>query len=611
MRRHHFIVCGLAAAAAVAAAACTEEEQGPGIAVSVDLAQFAADVRTLRIAFTASGGGFLVQTPGNADNVGVATEDVDGDGTLELVTTFLNPAASISFRVETRNQTELTVWAQALAFNETSMIAGADSDPGGTVLPVGGRGSIALMLAERSGGVIGPDTRITDIKAVAPDIAVNSLAPARFSAVAVCDADGDGTQDLVLGAPASEYLIGSVGAVYVVFGNNGLGSTIDLGDPTTLMEFHFYGENPGDQLGASLACADLNNDDIGDLIVGAPGAGRVYAVFGSTGLRNRTVMPGSPVGDTSPDVTWVSAAGGGFGAKLVAAELDGDKSAEILVSAPGSMKVHLLAGVDRAIAAPIDVDGTDHVTFSNVVATSLAMGDLTRSGAADVIIGDSDAKMLNSTIARGVVYGFPSVMLDGTTQYDVQATDALGPGLIMFGGEDMQFGAAVLTLDTTGGGQDLIVGAPGASDAAGAFYVYEGDTAFFEVKMRDYLENKAVKLGPIANGRFGAALAGTPSGTAPSYSKWDLLVGAYTTSRGDARPLVGAAYLFGGGTGWDFPLYEQVFGAEPGDQLGTVVAGGQVDQTDTIGDLVMIAPFAQFGGASSGAVYVRFNHYDR
>ena len=608
MRRHHFIVCGLAAAAAVAAAACTEEEQGPGIAVSVDLAQFAADVRTLRIAFTASGGGFVAQTPGNVDNVGVATDDVDGDGTLELVTTFLNPAAPISFRIETGNQTPLTVWAQALAFNDTSLIAGADSDPGGTALPVGGRGSIALTLAERTGGVIGPDTRITDIKTVAPDIAVNTIAPARFSAVAVCDADGDGTQDLVLGAPATEYLIGSVGAVYVVFGNNGLGSAIDLGDPTTLMEFHFYGENAGDQLGASLACADLNGDDIGDLIVGAPGAGRVYAVFGSTGLRNRTVTPGS-TGDTSPDATWVSAGGGGFGAKLVAAELDGDKSAEILVSAPGNMKVHLLAGVDRAIAAPIDVDGTDHVTFSNVVASSLAMGDLTRSGAADVIIGDSDAKMVNSTIARGVVYGFPSVMLDGTTQYDVQATDALGPGLIMFGGEDMQFGAAVLVLNTTGGGQDLIVGAPGANDAAGAFYVYEGDTAFFEVKMRDYLENEAVRLGPIANGRFGAALAGTPSGTPPSYSKWDLLVGAYTTSRGDARPLVGAAYLFGGGPGWDFPLYEQVFGAEPGDQLGTVVAGGQVDQTDTIGDLVMIAPFAQFGGASSGAVYVRFNHH--
>ena len=607
MRRHHFIVCGLAAAAAVAPAACTEEEQGPGIAVSVDLAQFAPDVRILRIALKANDGGFVAQTPGNVDGVGVKTDDLDGDGTLELVTEFLNPAASISFRVATGNQAPLTVWATAVAFNDTSIIAGADSAPGGTALAAGGRESIALTLSERTGGQIVPDTRTTDIKTLAPDVAVNTAAPAHFSAVAVCDVDGDGTQDLVLGAPEAEYLIAPVGAVYVVRGINGLGSAIDFGDPTTLMEFHFFGQNPGDQLGASVACADLNKDHIGDLIVGAPGAGRVYAVFGGLDLPMRSVMPGT-TGETSPDVTWVSPAGGNFGAKLVAAELDGDESAEILVSAPGSMKVHLLAGVDRPVAAPIDVDGTDHVTFSNVVASSLAMGDLTRSGVADVIIGDAEAKMVNSTIARGVVYGFPSVMLAGTTQYDVQATDALGPGLIMFGGEDMQFGAAVLALDTTGGGQDLIVGAPGANDGAGAFYVYEGDSTFFDVKMRDYLEYKKVVAGPNAGGRFGAALAGTPTGTAPDYSKWDLLVGAYASGRGAGRALVGAAYLFGGGPGWAFPMLEEVFGAEPGDQLGAVVAGGQVDPGNTIGDLVMIAPFAQFGGASSGAVYVRFNH---
>ena len=115
------------------------------------------------------------------------------------------------------------MWAQAVAFNDTSVIAGADSDPGGTALPAGGRGSIALTLTERTGGQVGPDTRTTDIKTVAPDMAVNTTAPAHFSAVAVCDVDGDGTQDLVLGAPETEYLIGPVGAVYVVFGTQRTG----------------------------------------------------------------------------------------------------------------------------------------------------------------------------------------------------------------------------------------------------------------------------------------------------------------------------------------------------------------------------------------------------
>ena len=77
--------------AAAAAAACTDDEQGPGIAVSVDLAQFAPDVRTLKVAFSASGGGFVAQTPTATWACGVTTQDIDGDGALELVTEFASP----------------------------------------------------------------------------------------------------------------------------------------------------------------------------------------------------------------------------------------------------------------------------------------------------------------------------------------------------------------------------------------------------------------------------------------------------------------------------------------------------------------------------------------
>ena len=73
--------------------------------------------------------------------------------------------------------------------------------------------------------------------------------------------------------------------------------------------------------------------------------------------------------------------------------------------------------------------------------------------------------------------------------------------------------------------------------------------------------------------------------------------------------LVGAAYLFGGGPGWLFPLYEQVFGAEAGDQLGTVVAGGAGRPATSVGDLVTIAPIARSGGATSDAVRRSALHY--
>jgi hypothetical protein len=214
--------------------------------------------------------------------------------------------------------------------------------------------------------------------------------------------------------------------------------------------------------------------------------------------------------------------------------------------------------------------------------------------------------MPGSANARGAIYGFGSVAVSGTTAFDLTSTDtALLPNLIIYGAEDSQFGAATLALDTTGAGMDLIVGAPGANGAAGAFFLYEGDTGLFDVSPRNYMENTKVVAGPIPGGRFGAALAGTPTGSRPN---WDLLVGAPATGRGDARPLAGAAYLFGGGAGWHFPLYEQLFGGATGDQLGTVVAGGKMDASNASGDLVTAAPNAD---SQRGRVYIRFDHVMR
>jgi hypothetical protein len=601
MAPRRLIACAVASAA-TALAACAADP--PGIMVTVDLAEFAPRTANLKVAISASPDGFKPHPRDSVEGVSVETEDVDGDGTLELVAHFLAPRSPVSFRVATGNMADLVVRGQAIAFDTDKVIAGADGVD--TALPAGGRGSIALALKERMGGPIGPSTRVTDIKTAPPDVTVGTSMDAHLSAVAVCDLDDDDRPDLVIGAPQAGNLgLQSVGAVYVLLGGGGLGSEIDLGNPATAMEFHFFGQGAGDQLGAAIACADLTKDGVADLIVAAPGAASVYAVIGGRDIRNRTIMPGT-TGAAAPDVTWRSAAGGSFGAVLFAADLNGDRSAELLVAAPGNRKVHLFTGVTQAVAAPINADAADHVTFANVAVTSLAAGNLRHLGGADVILGDANAKMPGSALTRGAIYGFASVTLNGTTAFDLTATDtALLPNLIIYGEKDAQFGAATLALDTTGAGQDLIVGAPGAGSAAGAFYLYEGDTGLFDLSPRNYMEYAKTIDGPIPGGRFGAALAGTPTGTRPS---WDLLVGAPATGRGDARPLAGAAYLFGGDAGWPFPLHEQLFGGVTGDQLGTVVAGGQINAGDTAGDLVAVAPNAASG---RGKVYVQFDHVTR
>ena len=254
--------------------------------------------------------------------VGVTTEDFDGDGALDLVTEFLHPKGPIPFRVATGNMTMVGVSAHAIAFDATKLIAGADS-AAPIQLPPGARESIALTLAEKTGGVVGPMTHTTDILTASANVTVKTSMPAHYASVAVCDVDADGKPDLVLGAPQADHLnLTATGAVYVLLGKDGgLGKEIDPANGNTVMEFHFYGVDPGDQLGAAVACADLNGDHVGDLIVAAPGAalgaGRVYAVFGNRAIRGQAITPGS-TGADAPDVTWATAADMGFGSILFA-----------------------------------------------------------------------------------------------------------------------------------------------------------------------------------------------------------------------------------------------------------------------------------------------------
>jgi hypothetical protein len=591
------MVCVLGAAAALPA--CKNDD--PGLVVNVDLAGFMP--KTLKIAIDAAPDGFVAQAGGNVDGVGISTEDIDGNGTLELVTEFLQPRGSLSFRVDTGNTNTLTVLGHATAFDETKLIAGADTNPTSpTMLPAGARATLALKLEDRMGGVVGPMTRTTDILTAQPDATIKTMLTAHFASVAVCDVDGDKKNDLVLGAPqANNMNLNGVGAVYVLLGKGGITGDIDLENGNTAMGFRFYGESSGDQLGAAVACADLDGDQVGDLIVAAPGAalgaGRVYAVLGNGDIATQAIVPGA-TGASAPDVTWTTANDSGFGSILFAADLNGDQSAELMVASPASKKVHLLKNVTSRTATPISVDGTDHITFAGINATAIAAGNLRHAaGGVDVIIGDSSGMKPTVTMGGGAIYGFADVKLDTTTPYDTPTT-------VMYGGDNMLFGAALLVAATTSAGQDLIVGAPGADNGTGAFYLYKGDNNFFGVPERMIDDHPVIVRGPVAGGRFGASLAATPSGKAPNYTRWDLIVGAPDTRHNDQRPRAGAAYLFLGGDGWLFPLYEQLFGAATSDNLGAVVAGGQVDG-DLNGDLVTIAPNAASGSANAGTVYVR------
>ena len=114
-----------------------------------------------------------------------------------------------------------------------------------------------------------------------------------FSVSGAGDVNGDGFDDLIIGAPAP-YDELNAGRSYVVFGDNGgFSSSLDLSTLDGTNGFVINGNDLLDRSGTSVSGAgDVNGDGIDDLIIGAPNdldllffaTGESYVVFGRSAI---------------------------------------------------------------------------------------------------------------------------------------------------------------------------------------------------------------------------------------------------------------------------------------------------------------------------------------
>ncbi|MCC5625038.1 hypothetical protein [Nostoc sp. CHAB 5715] len=138
---------------------------------------------------------------------------------------------------------------------------------------------------------------------------INGIAAYDESGVSVSsagDVNSDGFDDLIIGAYIADPNGSGSGQSYVVFGNTGFSSTLNLSTLNGANGFTINGIAGNDLSGYSVSSAgDINSDGFDDLIIGAPGAdpngsesGQSYVLFGGTNIGGTPELTGTPRADT-------------------------------------------------------------------------------------------------------------------------------------------------------------------------------------------------------------------------------------------------------------------------------------------------------------------------
>lgn len=396
-----------------------------------------------------------------------------------------------------------------------------------------------------------------------------------FTVSSAGDVNGDGFDDLIVGAPGGDPNGSGSGETYLVFGKPaGFPATLD---PSTLdgaNGFQLNGIDADDRSGWSVSGAgDVNGDGFDDLILGAmyadPGgrayAGASYVVFGKSGGFPSQFELSTLNGTNGFRMDGLNEGDRLGGSVSSAGDVNGDGFDDLIIGPYGrdnqSEKAYVVFGAKSGFAPVLDLatlDGTngfrmDATDTRDAFAFSVsAAGDVNGDGFDDVILGAylTDPGGLvdagESYVVFGAAGGFAPVFdvatLDGTNGFALAGVDGGDfSGLNVSGAGDVN----------GDGFDDLIIGAnrarKGGIGNVGETYVIFGKPSGFAAafELSSLNGTNGFRLDGIdAGDRSGSGVSGAGDVNGDGFD--DLIIGAHFGGSG-ALVDAGETYVVFGG----------------------------------------------------------------
>lgn len=386
------------------------------------------------------------------------------------------------------------------------------------------------------------------------------------SSVSANDVNADGFTDVVIGAPQLDFYGTNSGAVYIFYGPFGSGTVIAAANANVILRAENVTD--GDRFGWVVVTGDVNNDQVADVLVGAPNHdvpaadnGAVY-VFHGGGLASGTAS------SANIKITGASSADR-LGQDIALGDVTGDGQTDIVMSASycslAAGAIYVFEGgpglaSGSATSASVILSGDFTGDFFG---QRTAVGDINADGVADVIGGAPRADLNGSSSgAAYVFFGGPGLSSATAGQAD----------LVIAGAHPVdKFGDDVNVGDVNGDGTlDLLVGAVEADAGTtnnGRVYVFYGGAGVshaFAGGAELILTGQAV-----THENFGVSVQVVDLNADGTD---DLFVGAARIGTGEIHGFLGGPFLVDVSAGQDDLTFS---GEASGDNFGVCAASGR------------------------------------